>query len=153
MKNEKELQLLRDPDVEPTSEIISEGLGAANGAYVKLLNELKDHDVEVTWRYYNDGKSWLGKALYKWTTTRGTQKEMTIFWLSIWQGFFKLSFFIPEKARGDVLNLTLGKKIKKMINDSEQMGKLKIFPLIFDLSSDELFDEIYKLADFKKTLK
>lgn len=144
--------LLRDSSIEPTRDIIAEGLGAANSAYAKFIDGLKSHDIQVDWRYYNDGKAWLGKALYKWTTTRGTQKEMTAFWLSIWKGFFRVSLYIPERVRADVLKLPVDDEIKKMIEDSKQMGKLKYFPLIFDLRSDELFDEIYTLANFRKTI-
>lgn len=148
-----EQQLLRDSNLKPTSEIISECLGMANGAYIKFIEGLKNFSIDVDWRFYNDSKAWLGKALYKWTNTRGTEKEMTIFWLSIWSGFFKVSLYIPEKARADSLSLQLDDEVKKMIENSKQMGKLKFFPLVFDLCSDELFDEIYILANFRKTIK
>jgi len=149
----KEQQLLRDSSIEPTGKIIAEGLGAANSAYLKFIDELKNHNIQVYWHYYNDGKAWLGKALYKWTTIRGTEKEMTAFWLSIWNGFFRVSIYIPEKARADVLNLSLDDEIKKMIRDSKQMGKMKFFSLIFDLRSYNLVDGIYTLINFKKTIK
>ena len=144
----KEEQLLRDPDTEPADEIIAKGLGAANSAYAKFTKGLKDHNIRVDWRYYNDGKSWLGKALYEWSTACGTEKEMTAFWLSVWDGFFKVSLFVPNKVREDMLKLPISNKVKEMIINAEQMGKLKFFPLIFDLRSDELFDEIYMLVDF-----
>lgn len=148
-----EQQLLRNPDIEPTSEVIAEALGDANNAYIKFVEDLKNHDVQVNWRYYNDGKAWLGKALYKWTTVRGTPKEVTAFWLSIWDGFFKVSLYIPEKAREEALNLPLDDEIKEMIENSKQMGKLKFFPLVFDLRSDELFNRIYTLINFRKMIK
>ncbi len=146
-------QLLRDPQIEPTNEIIAEGLQGSNSAYIKFIDGLISHNIQVEWRYYNDGKAWLGKAVYQWTNTRGTQKELTVFWLSIWEGFFKVSIFVPEKARTEALNLTIGEKTKEFIAESKQMGKLKFFPLVFELSSDELFDDIYTLIDFKKTIK
>lgn len=149
----KEQQLLRDANIEPTREVIAEGLGAANNAYIKFIETLKSHDIQVDWRYYNDGKAWLGKALYKWTTSRGTQKEMTAFWLSIWEGFFKVTLYIPEDARADALALPVGGEIKRVIEDAKQMGRLKFFPVVFDLRSDRLFDEIYLLVDFRKMLK
>lgn len=145
-------QLLRNPDIEPTSEIIAEGLGAANNAYIKFIGELKSHDIQMEWRYYTDVKAWLAKGLYKWTGIRGGQKEATAFWLSIWNGFFKVTIYVPEKHRAE-LNLPLSAGIKKMIVDSKQMGKLKFFPLTFNLRSDELFDEIYTLVDFRKRIK
>ena len=144
---------MRDPNIEPTREVIAEGLGAANSAYQKFIEGLKRHDVQVDWRYYNDGKAWLGKALYRWTTIRGTKKEMTAFWLSIWDGLFRICIYIPEKARPDALNLPLNDEVKKMIENAEPIGKLKIFPVVFDLRSDALFDEIYTLINFRKTIK
>ena len=148
-----EEQLLRDAGIEPTSEIIAEGLGAAAGAYTEFLKGLERQNIQVNWRYYRDGKAWLGKGLYTWATSRGTEKVMTVFWLSIWTGFFKVSIFIPEKARADVLSLSLNNKTKKAIENSPQIGKLKFFPMVFDLSSDELFDDIFTLVKFKKTIK
>jgi len=64
-----------------------------------------------------------------------------------------VAIYVPEKARADVLALPLDSEIKKMIVDSKQMGKLKFFPLVFDLRSDELFDAVFTLADFSKNVK
>jgi len=147
-----EKQLLRDANIEPMSEIINKCLGIANDAYVEFLEKLKKHDIELNWRYYNDGKAWLGKGLYKWTTKRRTQKETTAFWLSIWEGFFKVSIFIPEKYRAEALIISLGDEVKSMVEDAKQMGKLKFFPLVFDLHSSKMFDEIFTLIDFRKNL-
>ena len=149
----KETQLLRDANIEPTSEVIAAGLGVANDAYVNFSKKLENHDIELNWRYYNDGKSWLGKGLYKWTTSRGTEKEMTAFWFSVWESFFKVTFYIPEKYRADALRLSLSDEIRQMIEEAKQMGKLKFFPLVFDLHSDALFEEIFTLIDFRKALK
>ncbi len=146
-------QLLRDSMVEPTSDVIAAGLGPANSAYAQFVDGLTTHDTQINWRYYNDGKAWLGKALYQWTTSRGTQKETTVFWLSIWDGFFKVTFYLPEKARVEALTLPLDESTKEMILNAKQMGKLKFFPLTFDLCSDVLFDEIFALVDYKKSIK
>ena len=146
-------QLLRDVNIGPTREIIAEGLGLASVAYASFVKEIESHDVQVEWRYYNDGKAWLGKGLHKWSTARGTQKEITVFWLSIWDGFFKVTIYIPEKNRQEALNLTLNDEIIKIIKESKPLGKLKFFPLIFDLRSDDLFSEVFTVIDFKKALK
>jgi len=148
-----EQQLLRDPDIEPTDEVIAAALDAANSAYAAFIEGLKKHDLEVEWRYYNDGKAWLGKGLYKWTTSRGTNKEMTAFWLSIYNGFFKVTIYIPEKVRAQALALPLEEEIKEMIKSAKRIGKLKFFPVTFDLRSDELFKDLYTLADFRKMVK
>ena len=149
----KEKQLLRDASIEPTSTVIAEGLGFANDAYVIFLEKLKEHDIELTWRYYNDGKAWLGKGLYQWTTRRETQKETTAFWLSIWQGFFRVTIYVPEKYRFEALSIPLGDDMKEMIQAAKQMGKLKFFPLVFDLDSKKDFDELFAMINFRKVLK
>jgi len=33
------------------------------------------------------------------------------------------------------------------------MGKLKFFPLVFDLYSDEMFGAVFSLIDFRKSIK
>jgi hypothetical protein len=147
-------QLLRNPEIQPTGDVIAKALGEANNAYMKFVNELASHGIQLEWRYYTDGKAWLAKGLYKWTGVRGGHKETTVFWLSIWDGFFKVTIYVPEKYRADVFNLPLDDKVKQMIADSKQMGnKLKYYPLVFDLCSDEMFEAIFSLADFKKSIK
>lgn len=146
-------QLLRNPETEPTAEVLAEALEESNAAYTKFVAELESYDIELNWRYYNDGKAWLGKGLHKWNTSRGTAKEATVFWLSIWEGFFKVSIFIAEKARAEALALPLKKETIEKMENAKQMGKLKFFPLIFDLHSAEEFEELFILINFKKTLK
>ena len=143
----KEEQMLRDPDIKPSDEVIEKALGASYSAYIKFTDGLKDHSIQTDWRYYGDGGAWLGKALYKWTNSRGTQKETTAFWLSVWDGFFKVSIFVPNRIREDAADLPVSTGVKEMIANTEQMGKLKFFPLIFELRSDELFDDIYAVID------
>lgn len=146
-------QMLRNPDIQPSSDVIAKALGESNNAYIKFINELASHDIHLEWRYYNDGKAWLAKGLFKWTGVRGGQNETTAFWLSIWDSFFKVSIFVPEKARAEVLSLSLDNEVKLMISDSQQIGKLKYFPIVFDLCSDEMFEAVFLLADFRKSIK
>jgi len=152
VKTTKE-QLLRTPDIQPSSDVIAKALGEANNAFKKFIDELASHDIQLEWRYYNDGKAWLAKGLYKWTGIRGGQNQTTVFWLSIWEGFFKVTIYLPEKARADVLSLPLDNEVKLMIADSKQMGKLRSFPLVFDLCSDGMFEAIFSLANFRKNIK
>lgn len=152
MRSTKE-QMLRNPDIQPSSDVIAKALGKSNNAYIKFIGELASHDIHLVWRYYKDGKAWLAKGLFKWTGVRGGQNETTAFWLSIWDSFFKVTTYIPENARADVLSLPLDNEVKLMISESQQMGKLKYFPVVFDLFSDEMFEAVFLLADFKKSIK
>ena len=146
-------QLLRNPDIEPSNDVIANALGAAYNAYVKFVNKLEKRDIQLKWHYYNDGKAWLAKGLYKWTGARGGQKETTVLWLSVWDGFFKITIYFPAKARADILSLPLDNEVKQMIAASQQMGKIKYHPIVFNLYSDEMFEAVFLLADFKKSIK
>ena len=146
-------QLLRNPGTEPTGDVLAQALAEANDAYVKFVSELKNHNIELIWRYYTDGKSWLAKGLYQWTGVRGGQKESTVFWLSIWDGFFKVSIFVQEKYREEISRLPLSEEVKQMIADARQMGnRLRYFPLVFDMRSDEMFGSLFELMDFRKKI-
>ena len=151
--NKPKEQLMRNPDIPPSSDVLAKALGEANSAYVKFTDQLTSHDIELIWRYYTDGKAWLAKGLYKWAGARGGQKETTIFWLSVWEGFFKATIYVPEKARADLLLLPLDSEVQLMITDSKQMGKLKYFPLVFDMSTDEMFEAFFTIADFRKSIR
>lgn len=153
MKSAKQ-QLLRNPDIQPESGIIAEALGEANNAYLTFLDGLENHEIQLEWRYYNDGKAWLGKGIYKWVGVRGAERQVTVFWLSIWDGFFKVTIYMPEKVRSDAMSLPVNDEIKQLIVASKQMGdKLKFFPIVFELNSNELLEGLYTLADFKKNIK
>ena len=147
-----EKQLLKDADISPTNEVIAQGLGAANNAYIKFISEIKEYDIDVEWRYYNDGMAWLGKGMYRWTGARGGKKEVCAFWLSVWEGFFKVTVYIPEKARANALNLPFDDEVKEIMTNAKQIGKLKFFPVIFDLKSDKMLSEVYKLINFRKMI-
>lgn len=145
-------QLLRNPDIEPTAEIIAAGLGAANTAYITFTEKLKEYDVSLMdWRFYNDGKAWLSKGEYRWTTKRGTNKVKPLFWLSVWEGFFKISFFFSAKTQDELLNLPLGEQAKNIVSNAKPMGKtMRYTPIIFDVNDTNQLDDIFLLMMFRK---
>jgi len=148
-----EQQLLRNPDIEPTSGIIAEGLGEAYKAYAVFIKELGRYDITLMdWRFYNDGKAWLSKGEYKWTTPRGANKAKPIFWLSIWSGFFKVSFFFGSDIQEELLQLPISQSAKELINDAKPMGKtMRFIPIVFDIADESQLSDLYVLSEFRKT--
>lgn len=148
----KEQQLLRDPSVKPTDDMIVDCLGPAGEVYTKFLEELKAYGISLMdWRFYNDGKAWLSKGEYKWTTARGTDKVKPIFWISIWNGFFKISFNFSEMTRAKLLSLPISENTKIMIENVEPNGsKMKFIPVIFDVDHEKQFEDILLVAQFRK---
>ena len=82
----------------PDADTLAKALGERQKAYAELVARITDLGIETEWRYYNDGKAWLGKA---------THKGKTIFWLSVWEGYFQASFFFTERTLPEnVTNMT-----------------------------------------------
>jgi len=144
--------LLKDPNIEPTAEIIADGLGQANKVYTKFLCDLEQQDISLMeWRYYNDSKAWLSKGEYRWTTARGANKVKPLFWLSLWQGFFKIGFFFPEKLRKELQALPISKATKEIIKSAKGMGKqMKFFGLALEINDEKQLADVYTLAQFRK---
>lgn len=71
------LMLLRNAEAAPTDEVLKAILDQGTFAlYRKLLDiTVTEFELEHGWRYYNDGKSWLLKAVHG---------KKTIFWISVW---------------------------------------------------------------------
>lgn len=69
--------LLRNAEAAPTDEVLKAIFDQGTFAlYRKLLDiTVTEFELEHGWRYYNDGKSWLLKAVHG---------KKTIFWLSVW---------------------------------------------------------------------
>ncbi len=146
-------QLLRDPGVKPTSEMIAAGLGSAYEIFTKFINELENRYgiTLMDWRFYNDGKAWLSKGEYKWTTPRGANKVKPIFWLSIWEGFYKVSFYFSVDARNELLSLPTSAETKDIIANASPKGKTARFiPVVLDIDNDRQLSDIYVIAEFRK---
>ncbi|SBV93025.1 conserved hypothetical protein [uncultured Dysgonomonas sp.] len=97
--------LLRDADIFPSDKILEEALGERFNILVSFLKTITNNEYALTleWRYYNDGKAWLGKVVHK---------KKIIFWLSVWEGFFKTSFFFTEKHLEAIAELDILETIK-----------------------------------------
>ncbi|WP_368742722.1 DUF3788 family protein [Enterococcus casseliflavus] len=145
-------QLFRDKNVKPTEQLIAESLGEGYVIYQRFIETLENEGISLMdWRYYQDGKAWLSKGEYKWTTTRGTNKVKPIFWLSMWEGFFKVSFHFSEKVRTQLLSLPVSDETKETILKAPTNGtKMKFFSVIFDVANDVPLIDIYQIAEFRK---
>lgn len=92
-------QLFRDKNVKPTEQLIAESLDEGYVIYQRFIETVENEGISLMdWRYYQDGKAWLSKGEYKWTTTRGTNKVKPIFWLSMWGASSKSPFTLARKS-------------------------------------------------------
>ncbi len=135
--------LLRDPDILPSAEVLEKKLGKdVFDVFEELMTEISKKELSADWRYYRDGKSWLCKVI---------NKKKTVFWLSIWDGFFKTSFFFTAKNCLAVGDLDIDNQIKEEFVQTKAIGKLR--PLILDIHKKEQLSDLLKIIEYKKSLK
>jgi hypothetical protein len=91
------------------------------------------------WRYYKDSKAWLCKVAHK---------KKTVFWLSVWDGFFKTSFFFLERHLEGIAVLAIDESCCMV---EKEFGKM--IPFIFSISSKKQLPDVLKMVQFKKAAK
>ena len=135
-----EKPVLNNEDVYPDNNTIKKVLREYFTLYNDLINKINKtpFNLLAEWRYYNDGKSWLCKIIYK---------KKTVIWLSIWDGYFKLSFYFSEKNYKGIYNLNINNHIKLEFESVDFTGKLK--PLIIKVTDKSQIDDILIIADYK----
>ncbi len=137
MEATKEIQF-GNPEVSPTEENLKEVLGDSFSVYKLLLETIHSNNLTYEWNYYKDGKSWLCKI---------QKKKKTIFWLSAWKDYFETVFYIQENHMENICALSLSKEQVKKIVDTKNVGKLK--PCIFEMKSQENFNDFIKVMNYK----
>ena len=136
-----EQQLLREPEIFPSKEVLKEVLGDVYGVLEALEMQLTQGESALTfdWHYYKDSKSWLCKVCHK---------KKTVFWLSVWNGFFKTSFFFLERHLEGIAALEID---EKNFTIEKEWGKM--IPMIFSINNKEQFPDLLKMIEFKKKAK
>jgi len=137
-----EQQVLKNPEVFPDAPVLEAALHESYPAYQELINNLPELQIELEWRYYNDGKSWLGKAVHK---------KKTVFWLSVWDKFFQIGFFFTEKTRVGIQELPIAPELKEQIKNAPIKGRLAGMPV--RVTGVEQLDDVLSLIRYKKSLK
>lgn len=138
--------LLRDSEVFPTDEVLKDALGdTAWCIWNYFLGTIAGEEygmIGVEWKFYSDGKAWLGKAVHK---------KKTVMWLSVWEGFFRVSFFFTEKHADAILALDISENIKKEFAKAKPAGRL--IPMILDINDEKQSGDLLTVVRFKKSLK
>ncbi len=139
-----ETMLLKDQDVFPSKDVLADALGASFSAYEELMSVISGDDFLMTpeWRYYSDGKAWLCKTCFK---------KKTVFWLSVWEGFFKTSFYFTAKNSAGIMELGIDEKIKNDFTNHQAVGKL--LPLVINIKNTDHLSDLLQIIKYKKSLK
>jgi hypothetical protein len=141
---EKERPVFSDKDVKPTEEMVFTCIGEQKVLWKMLMKHLSDNHKDITWswNYYNDGKSWLFKAV---------QKKKTIFWLAVFQSYFRITFYFGEKATSVIESGSLPKDLIEQYKNGPRYGKIRAISVQMKDESD--LESVKKLIDLKKAVK
>lgn len=144
-----DVQQFRDPIIKPTQPLIKQCLQNTYPTYQQMINYLNEHELTFDYHYYYDGKAWLGKGKKMSTGPRGGKKETTLFWLSLFYGYFNITFYIPIYAKEACLKLPLTQATLEVIHDAKVLGKLAVVPITLSIVSDEQRRDVCSLIEFK----
>jgi hypothetical protein len=140
----KEDILLRDQEIFPAKEVLKKSLGDSYSVFEELIEIIAgaEYGLVPGWNYYKDGKAWLCKVCYK---------KKTIFWLSVWDRFFKTTFYFTEKNCSGIADLDIEENLKESFRSSKSFGKF--MPLTINLNRKEQIKEVLKIIEYKMSLK
>ncbi len=139
-----ETQLLREQGVLPEKEVLESALTGSYPVFEELMDIITgtEYGLVPEWNYYKDGKAWLCKVCYK---------KKTVFWLSVWDGYFKTGFYFTEKNGMGITGLDIEESLKEGFSRSKPIGKL--IPLTVNVNKKEQIKDILGIIEYKKSLK
>jgi hypothetical protein len=75
-------------------------------------------------------------------------RKKTVFWLSIWDGYFKANFFFLDRHLDGIAALKIDEKSFSIEKEWAQM-----IPLIFKIDDKRQFVDLQKIIKYKKIAK
>lgn len=136
--------MLTDPGIPPTAELLGKILAGSYPAYEAMMAAVTAPEcgLEAQWRWYKDGKSWLCKMVFK---------KKTIFWLSVWDGFFKTGFYFLERHLQGIMELDIDPELKAALSKARPFGTL--YPVTLEMRGKEQTGDLLRLTEYKKKVK
>ena len=117
--------VLTDKNRSPTEEIIYSYIGKSKTNWESIFKYIYSNYPEFTeqWRYYKDGKSWLMKV---------TRKSKTVFWLSVIEDGFRITFYFGDKAEELILESSLTDQLKEQFKNGKRFGKIHALTVLMN---------------------
>ena len=134
--------ILTDPKEKPVNKVLEKALGKHYKRFTEFEEKINTLGFTLEWNYYNDGKSWLCKVLFK---------KKNYCWLSIWNTGFKLTFYFTRETIKGIHELGIEDKIMEIASDIKPVGKF--LPVIFLVSSKKRINDGVKILLYKQGLK
>jgi hypothetical protein len=149
MKNDK--LLLNDPNIEPTSDILKDVLKGSYNVFEELSSILTNEKYCLTmnWVYRKNiiefgTKAWHCRVMYK---------KKTNFWLSAFDGYFRITFFFLDRHIEDISKLGTSEDCFELGKEFWAVPSVIFVPLTFYINSKEQFPDLLKIVEYKKISK
>jgi hypothetical protein len=115
---EKSPLILSDRSVVPTDDYIFSLLGDKKELWKSIIGQatVNNPGTSGSWNYYNDGKQWLFKLVYK---------KKTIFWSGIMADTFRVTFYFGDKAEAMIIGSELPESIKEEFRTGKRYGLIR----------------------------
>jgi|WetSurMetagenome_2_1015567.scaffolds.fasta_scaffold206638_1 hypothetical protein len=139
MNYEKELI---NPDIYPDENILQNIFDKGYEPFKELLSLFDKHEISYEWKYYNDVKMWLCKAV---------KKKKTIVWMSAVKGFLRATVYIPERHIDGIYELGISDTVKEMIKNTKNTGKSK--GCTFEIRNKKILKDFEIIMQYKMSLK
>jgi hypothetical protein len=136
--------MFSDKEVKPTESLIFSIIKEKEDLWHALMNHLQENypGSSGDWHYYNDGKQWLFKEV---------QKKKTLFWLSLFEETFRITFYFGDKAQPLIDNSELPDPIKNEFRNGKKYGSIRAVTVIINDESDIL--NVQRLLAIKNKMK
>jgi hypothetical protein len=135
---------LNDKDVFPTEAIIFHHIGKYKSHWISLFDFIHTCYPAFTenWNYYLDGKRWLLKV---------THKSKTVFWLSLFEKSFRLTFYFNMKYEEQIEHSDLPDEVKEQFTTAKLYNKIKAITI--HVKSKKDVEIVKELIEKKLLLK
>jgi len=143
MKAATAVPCLTDPDTFPDARILAGHLGSRAGLWETFTRTVGTGHagMSMNWRYYRDGKRWLCRVM---------AKKKTICWVSVWPGFFKVSFYFASRHDAKVAKVQISPKLKRAWRDTEGQT---FRPISVEVKTKASLKDVDALLDLKEELR
>lgn len=141
---EKEIILFSDPAIKPDEKLIFSKIGSKKKLWQALMSYMSENykESEGTWNYYNDGKRWLFKMVLK---------KKTIFWATVLEDAFRITFYFGDKAEPVIVASDLTEEAKQQFLNGPRYGKIRAITTTMNDLSD--IETVKKLIAIKVKMK
>ena len=139
----EEKQILSDKDIIPDDDLIFSLIGEKKYLWQNIMSYISVtySDSAGGWRFYNDGKRWLFKMV---------NKKKTLFWISILENTFRVTFWFGDKAGPLIEESELPENIKDDFRKAKKYGSVRGVSIIMNDNRDT--DNVIKLTEIKNKI-